>query len=426
MTNSAVGKNFVFKISKNAMLTLKNLSLTTASSTLIFFATTLPSAAVSFYSITELPFRPSDINDNGQIVGENYLWTNGNITDFHQLIGQPDFYKLIYDLANITEQITGNDYSSLITSISKNPRSIQLTAINNQGKIVGYWGDSIIGEQPFIADDTDIKKINGLYLIPNDINDNGQMALVKLPVPQWLRYGATGLFRDVDGTLTNLFSARAILGMALNNSGQVIGNGGGAGVRHSWFYDNGQAKLLFPTEVLRENTFHIPLTVSSINDRGQIVGFGNLVSEPQDLYSPPIHGLLWNNPEQNPVGTDLGSIGGSYSQANSINNLGQIVGASGTNSRLTSAVIWEENSIYDLNNLIDNNLGWELTSALKINNKGQIIGSGNLNGQSGYFLLTPTSKSVPESSSAFSLLSFAAFGIGWQIKRQRNQKKQII
>lgn len=405
------------------MLTLKNFSLTTASSTLIFFATTLPSAAVSFYSITELPFTPSDINDNGQIVGENYLWTNGNLTDYHNLIGQPDFFQLIAEIANITKLTTGNDYSNLIPSISRNPRSIQLTAINNQGSIVGYWGDSIIGEQPFIANGNDIKKINGPYLIPNDINDAGQMAIVKLQIPQSFRYGATGLLRDVDGTFTNLFSARAILGMELNNSGQIIGNGAGAGVRNSWFYHNGTANLLFPSEVSRNNTFNIPVTVSSINDKGQIVGFGNLLSASENLYSPTTYGLLWNNPAQNPVATDLSTLGGSYSQANSINNLGQIVGASSSNSRLTSAVIWEENSIYDLNNLIDNNLGWELTSALKINNQGQIIGRGYLNGQQRSFLLAPVSQSVPEPTSTISLLGFTAFGLGWQIKRQLSKKK---
>ncbi|WP_265583064.1 hypothetical protein [[Phormidium] sp. LEGE 05292] len=38
-------------------------------------------------------------------------------------------------------------------------------------------------------------------------------------------------------------------------------------------------------------------------------------------------------------------------------------------------------------------------------------------------MLTPTPKSVPEPISTFSLLSFAAFGISWQMKRQRNKKK---
>jgi probable HAF family extracellular repeat protein len=386
------------------MLTLKNLSLTTASSTLIFFATTVPVAAVSFYSITELPFRPSDINDQGQIVGEQYLWNNGTITDFQNLI-------------------------------SDNPNNIQLTGINNQGKIVGYWIDYNNGEQAFIADGTNISKLDKppvsvclsefscSNLIPYDINDAGQIVLVVLRAPTTFRYGASGLFRDADGTFTRLFSGRYVFGMALNNSGQVIGNVVGAGIRNSFFYDNGKTTQLFPTEVTSESNYLVPLTLFSLNDRGQVVGSGTMVYEQQNPFSSPIHGLLWDNPEQNSIGTDLGILKGNYSQANSINNLGQIVGDSGINYGLTSAVIWEEDTIYDLNNLIDNNLGWQLTSALKINDRGQIIGNGYLNSQQRYFLLTPVSKSVPELTSTFSLLGFAAFGIGWQVKRQRNRKK---
>ena len=391
------------------MLTLKNLSVATASSTLIFFATTVSSIAASLYSITELPFRPSDINDNGQIVGEEYLWNNGTLTNLRNLI---------------------ND----------NPNNFQLTAINNQGKIVGFWGNDNTGEQAFIIDGTNITKIDRppvnicgneiscAHLIPYDINDIGQMALVGLRSPSLFRYGSYGLLRDIDGTFTNLFSARYVFGMALNNSGQVIGNGAGAGVRNNFFYDNGKTTLLFPTEATQDYTFYVPATVSSINDKGQVVGYGNIVDDLQNLSSSPIHGLLWNNPEPNPIGKDLGTLNDKYSEASSINNLGQIVGASGTNRflGLSSAVIWEQNRIYNLNNLIDRNLGWRLTSTLKINNQGQIIGTGVLNDRQRYFLLTPVSKSVPEPTSAFSLLGFAIFGIGWQMKRQANKNKPIV
>lgn len=41
--------------------------------------------AASLYSVTELPFRPSDINDLGQVVGEQYLWNNGILTDLTTL-----------------------------------------------------------------------------------------------------------------------------------------------------------------------------------------------------------------------------------------------------------------------------------------------------------------------------------------------------
>lgn len=46
----------------------------------------------------------------------------------------------------------------------------------------------------------------------------------------------------------------------------------------------------------------------------------------------------------------------------------------------------------DLNSLLADTTGWELTSAIEINNLGQIIGSGLLNGEQRGFVLTP----IPE------------------------------
>jgi hypothetical protein len=47
----------------------QKLSLTTASAALLAIGTIDPATTVSLYSITELPFSSSDINDMGQIVG---------------------------------------------------------------------------------------------------------------------------------------------------------------------------------------------------------------------------------------------------------------------------------------------------------------------------------------------------------------------
>jgi probable HAF family extracellular repeat protein len=51
--------------------------------------------------------------------------------------------------------------------------------------------------------------------------------------------------------------------------------------------------------------------------------------------------------------------------------------------------MWRNGQIFNLNNLLQPNSGWQLRSATGINNNGQIVGIGDFNGQRKGFLLTP-------------------------------------
>lgn len=394
------------------MLTLQNLSKTTLGTALISLSAIAPAAAVSFYSVTELPFLPSDINDISQIVGENYLWSKGNLTDLNTLPGAS----------------TDGTFAN---------------AINNNGFIAGtlYFGTGYnSGEQAFISDGSTITEIDrfdicgGGYscsnLVATDINDAGQVALIALPPASSRRYGAYGLLRDTDGTITSLLSARYIPNLAINNSGQAIGKAAGAGQNNTFFFNNGtQAELLSP--VGAPYNYDYTVDAFGINDRGQVVGSGAISwFDENGNSSYRIKAMLWNDPNTNRVGIELGGFGGSYqgfgyreSEAKSINEAEQIVGFSYTPTNTEHAFLWEEGTMFDLNNFIASDLGWELSSGLKINNKGEIIGTGIFNGQQRGFLLTPTSATVPEPTSALSLLGFGAVGIGVLFKRQQQQKK---
>jgi probable HAF family extracellular repeat protein len=68
--------------------------------------------------------------------------------------------------------------------------------------------------------------------------------------------------------------------------------------------------------------------------------------------------------------SDLGALGGETSYATSINNWGQVVGASYENGSANHATLWSNGAIIDLNAIS----GGSNSGAISINNKGQIVG----------------------------------------------------
>lgn len=367
------------------MSVLKNLSITSIGTAVVSFAAVAPVSAASLYQITGLDFLPSDINDKGEVVGEQYLWQGGKVTDLTTLPGA-------------------------------NGSPISARAINNNSRIVG-GGLNVdnFDDQAFISDGTRITDLGrpGDFcsdFCPTttaaDINDANTIALAYVLEGNGVR--PVTYTQDENGNQTEvLFDAFAV---GINNNNQVVGyspaRARGSGEGRLW--NDGEQISLLPANAPEFGIYGT--TIADINNLGQVVGSGPELGFPENFQAQ-----IWSNPLDNITGNVLGTLGGSTSRANGINDLTQVVGSSSLADNSTQhAFLWEDGNLVDLNSLIDSTSGWELTSALEINAQGDIIGIGNFNGEQRGFV----AKAVPEPTSTLGVLGLGIFGlVSWRKRR---------
>ena len=102
----------------------------------------------------------------------------------------------------------------------------------------------------------------------------------------------------------------------------------------------------------------------AINEAGQVLGYSQTASGQQ-------HAFVWDNG----VMTDLGTLGGNFSYPTAINDVGQVVGYSRTASSVIHAFIWDSGVMTDLGTL-----GGSYSQANGINEMGQVVGFSDLAG----------------------------------------------
>jgi len=235
--------------------------------------------------------------------------------------------------------------------------------LNDNGNVVGYsfQGDNY---QAFVysqssGSSSDVGSLGGQMNAACAINDSDQVA---------------GYSQDANGNLSAFIYTKSggikALGsfdggvsseaFGLNNSGQAVGDSQNATDDHRpALFDNGAVKDLNVCVAQNSNTFR---TAYAINDAGQVAGR-------TDTDQGAIHGFVLASPGGDLK--DIGTLGGSNSEALAINKSGEVVGDAETGGGAPHAFLYRKGSTRDLGTLT----GFDGASyGRSINNQGQVVG----------------------------------------------------
>jgi len=323
-------------------------------------------------------------------------------------------------------------------------------AINNQGQIVVSSAENSTGANAYLWQANGVIKIGSHQSTFNaiDVNELGQVVGTGGGLPGFGAYRwdqATGL--TFLRPLGSYAGGSESVAMGINNLGQVAGRTTGV------YEPYGAAWWDVDRSIHALDRWGGLSQANDINDNGTVVGW----RQEWRQGTPWRTGFVWN---ETAGFTDIGTFGGEsvaagitdeglvYGYSSSIdgtsrpfvwteaggliqlpmpdyssghaggaNNDGQVVGSLIIEG-LTRAALWDGDNFFDLNSLVNLDLGWTLTQATDINDSGMIVGKAS-NGTSNYaFLLTPVIQ-VPEPATYTIML--AGLGLVSFMARRRKQ-----
>jgi len=183
-----------------------------------------------------------------------------------------------------------------------------------------------------------------------------------------------------DGTLGTIVPTS---GMRINSSGNIVGE-----IRYTDVGPGFIAGFVYKDGVFNLSSVGAGFGINAdINDQNRAV-----------LSQQGLIGDLWVNGVETQI---------CFCFTLGINESSQIVGGSSSFGRdcCTSALLLDNGTLYNLNDLIPANSGWTLQAATDINDRGQIAGYGVINGQTHAFRLDPPMSPADLVAAEISLLA---------------------
>jgi len=267
--------------------------------------------------------------------------------------------------------------------------------LNESGQVVGNFND--FGLRAFLYTDGLIQELGAKYAYR--INDSGQVVTSSgligsngevIPLGDLGQPGAApeglnnagqvvGRSRNAsghvrafvwqDGVMSDLgtLGGKASYGTDINDAGQVTGYAESSLSLRAFVWQDGDMTDLGSLYGTSGASYGY-----AINSLGHVAGRSK-----SRQTSSAGHAFLWS-PEGGMI--DLGTFGGRNSHGVGINSADQVVGyasyyALWESDEISSAFIWSQGFMYDLNQLTDMPEGWHLTRALDINERGWIAAS---------------------------------------------------
>jgi probable HAF family extracellular repeat protein len=261
--------------------------------------------------------------------------------------------------------------------------------LSNTGLVVGVGG--FPNPTGFLYDSRSGRFLETAAKLPYDVNDAGQVAdsrdVGEVAINNRGQvigdgFGGVGYLRtgDVTSPIPGIVPGTTGAPKGLNDAGQVVGYAAGAdGRAHPFLSSDGRTTDL---GLLPGAT---SASAMAINASGQVVG---------GAWNGQSHPFLYDGQALH----DLGTLGGASGLAWDINASGQIVGWSETvDSGGWHAFLHDGGRMLDLNDLVESRADLTLEFARAINDAGQILVSARDAGNHYHaLLLTPTT--VPEPS----------------------------